>query len=183
LIDRILRLASNPGDVVLDAFAGTGTTAFVARRLDRRFIAIEQDDKYLIVADRRLREPRSSWQRAQDRMRRTVVSKRALQIELQRLAKMLGRLPSKRDVEMFSKHPLATFEEIFHSWGAALKAAKNIASDSPHLALAPEQTCQLEIFESAQSVERSLELSTEEAPGETILRDEREPFDHRIIRG
>ena len=45
-LDRIVRLATNPGDVVLDAFAGTGTTAFVARRLDRRFIAIEQDDDY-----------------------------------------------------------------------------------------------------------------------------------------
>ena len=196
LIDRILRLATNPGDVVLDAFAGTGTTAFVARRLDRRFIAIEQDDDYLLVADRRLSEQRSSWQRAQGRARRTAVSKRALQLELQRLAKSLGRLPSKRDAETLSKYDLTVFEEVFHSWGAALKAAKIIASDSPHLAFSPEQAMQLEIFETAQSAARPPELSMPElsmedsslmnddgfsnSSAETVLRDEREAFDRRI---
>jgi site-specific DNA-methyltransferase (adenine-specific) len=151
LIDRILRLATNPGDVALDAFAGTGTTAFVARRLDRRFIAIEQNNDYLQVADSRMSAARSSWQRANAPAKRRAASKRALQLELQRLAKMLGRLPNKRDVETLSKYPLAVFEEMFISWSAALKAAKIIAEELTGLEHAPEESRQLEIFITVQS--------------------------------
>jgi hypothetical protein len=141
-LDRIVRLATNPGDVVLDAFAGTGTTAFVARRLDRRFIAIEQNDDYHQVAGRRLSEQRSSWQRAQRRGKQSRVTQRTLQLELRRLAMLIGRLPNKSDVESLSKYTVVMFEEAFDTWGAALKAAKIVAGDSPTTAPA-----QLEIFE------------------------------------
>lgn len=162
-LDRIVRLATNPGDVVLDAFAGTGTTAFVARRLDRRFIAIEQDDNYHQVAGRRLSEQRSSWRRKQKRGKRSKVTQRALQLELRRLAMMLGRLPNKRDVEMLSKYAIEMFESAFDTWSAALKAAKVIAGNlsSP----APEQVEQLEIFDTEPSVAASsYEQSTEIFP-------------------
>jgi len=41
LIERILTLASNPGDLVLDSFLGSGTTAAVAQKMGRRYIGIE----------------------------------------------------------------------------------------------------------------------------------------------
>ena len=41
LLQRIVHIASNPGDVVLDCFAGSGTTAAVAQKLGRRWIAVE----------------------------------------------------------------------------------------------------------------------------------------------
>ena len=41
LIERILLLASNPGDLVLDSFLGSGTTAAVAQKMGRRYIGIE----------------------------------------------------------------------------------------------------------------------------------------------
>lgn len=41
LLDRIIKVCSNPGDIVLDAFAGSGTTCSVAEKLDRRWIAID----------------------------------------------------------------------------------------------------------------------------------------------
>jgi len=41
LLDRIIRVCSNKGDLVLDAFAGSGTTLAVAERLDRRWIGID----------------------------------------------------------------------------------------------------------------------------------------------
>ena len=37
----MIRLSSNPGDLVLDAFAGSGTTCAVAEKLGRRWIAID----------------------------------------------------------------------------------------------------------------------------------------------
>lgn len=44
LIERIIKMASNDGDLVLDFFAGSGTTGFVANYLHRRFILVEQLD-------------------------------------------------------------------------------------------------------------------------------------------
>ena len=44
LIERILNLGSNPGDLVLDSFLGSGTTAAVAHKMGRRYIGIELGD-------------------------------------------------------------------------------------------------------------------------------------------
>lgn len=51
---RCIRLFTDPGDTVLDCFAGSGTTACVARELNRRYIAIERDARYAALARRRL---------------------------------------------------------------------------------------------------------------------------------
>jgi len=42
LMDRIVQIASSPGDVVLDPFAGSGTTAAVAQKRGRRWVAVER---------------------------------------------------------------------------------------------------------------------------------------------
>ena len=44
LIQRILTLATNPGDLVLDSFLGSGTTAAVAHKMGRRWIGVELGD-------------------------------------------------------------------------------------------------------------------------------------------
>jgi adenine-specific DNA-methyltransferase len=41
LLQRIVHIASNPGDVVLDCFVGSGTTAAVAHKMGRRWVAVE----------------------------------------------------------------------------------------------------------------------------------------------
>jgi modification methylase len=54
LLGRVLLAASNPGDVVLDPFFGSGTTGAVARRLRRSFIGIERDTTYAKAAHARI---------------------------------------------------------------------------------------------------------------------------------
>ena len=44
LVERILHIATNPGDLVLDSFLGSGTTAAVAQKMGRRWIGIEMGD-------------------------------------------------------------------------------------------------------------------------------------------
>ena len=44
LLQRILHIATNPGDLVLDSFLGSGTTAAVAHKMGRRWIGIEMGD-------------------------------------------------------------------------------------------------------------------------------------------
>jgi len=131
LIDRIVRLATNPGDIVLDAFAGVGTTAMIASRLGRRFIAIEQDESYIKDAAHRIEKLKSPIVYTKKSTKRRNVSKRALQIELGRLALMLGRLPTRADADKLSKFSVETFDTTFDSWSAALKAAKITLSSEP----------------------------------------------------
>ncbi|WP_029350491.1 site-specific DNA-methyltransferase [Bosea sp. 117] len=50
LIARILLASSKPGDVVLDPFLGSGTTAAVAKKLRRHFVGIERDATYADAA-------------------------------------------------------------------------------------------------------------------------------------
>ena len=54
LLHRVLTATTNPGDIVLDPFFGTGTTGAVARRLGRRFIGIERDEAYADEAEARI---------------------------------------------------------------------------------------------------------------------------------
>lgn len=61
LMERIIRASSNPGDTVLDPFAGTFTTCAVAQRLGRHSIGIELQEEYIRIGLRRLRlEPSCS---------------------------------------------------------------------------------------------------------------------------
>ncbi len=54
LIERIIGAHTEPGDLVLDFFGGTGTTAAVSMKMGRRFIVCEQLDKHIDIAIRRL---------------------------------------------------------------------------------------------------------------------------------
>jgi site-specific DNA-methyltransferase (adenine-specific) len=50
-----MRAPSQPGDLVLDPFLGSSTTAAVARKLGRRFVGIEIDSGHWLAALRRLK--------------------------------------------------------------------------------------------------------------------------------
>ena len=54
LLYRVILASSRPGDVVLDPFFGTGTTGVVAQRLNRHFVGVEQDPRYVAAARHRL---------------------------------------------------------------------------------------------------------------------------------
>lgn len=56
LIQRILEIATNPGDLVLDSFLGSGTTAAVAHKMGRRLIGVEMGDHAQTHCAARLRK-------------------------------------------------------------------------------------------------------------------------------
>ncbi len=56
LLYRVLLASSNKGDLVLDPFSGSGTTAAVAKKLGRHYIGLEQDAKYVKFSRERLDE-------------------------------------------------------------------------------------------------------------------------------
>ena len=54
LLYRVLLASSNPGDVVLDPFFGSGTTGAVAKKLNRHWIGMEKDARYVEIARARI---------------------------------------------------------------------------------------------------------------------------------
>lgn len=58
LLHRAIIATTNPGDVILDPFFGTGTTGAVAKMLGRDFIGIEREDAYRAVAEKRIAKVR-----------------------------------------------------------------------------------------------------------------------------
>ncbi|MFA5415876.1 MAG: site-specific DNA-methyltransferase, partial [Methanoregula sp.] len=58
LLARIILSSSNPGDLIVDPFSGTGTTSVVAEQLGRDSIAIELDETNADAIKRRLMEKR-----------------------------------------------------------------------------------------------------------------------------
>jgi adenine-specific DNA-methyltransferase len=56
LLSRIVSVATNPGDLVLDSFLGSGTTAAVAQKMGRRYIGIEMGEHAVTLCLPRLRK-------------------------------------------------------------------------------------------------------------------------------
>ena len=56
ILERLVRVSSNPGDVVLDCFMGSGSTGVACIHEDREFIGIEKDAEYFRIAKMRLEQ-------------------------------------------------------------------------------------------------------------------------------
>jgi site-specific DNA-methyltransferase (adenine-specific) len=79
LLERIVGALSNPGDVVLDPYAGSGTTLAVATRMGRPFVGIDQSEVAIETACARLRKagvPLSDVPSSPDAARRVELGSR-----------------------------------------------------------------------------------------------------------
>lgn len=54
LMNRIVGIGSNPGDIVMDPFMGSGTTGAVAKKMGRSFVGFEIDKRYYDIAEARI---------------------------------------------------------------------------------------------------------------------------------
>ena len=117
MLYRVILGTTQPGDVILDPFFGTGTTGAVARRLGRDFIGIEQDADYARAARERIAaiDPLS-----------------ASELQLMRGKRGEARIPFGTLLELGMIEPGATLYDA----GATLKA--QVRADGT-LALAGEQ--------------------------------------------
>lgn len=54
LLAKLILASSNPGDLVLDPFLGSGTTSVAAKKLGRNYIGIDMNEEYCLLAEKRL---------------------------------------------------------------------------------------------------------------------------------
>ncbi len=126
LMERIIRLSTNEGDIVLDALGGVGTTPVMAAKLNRRYVAIDIDAAYVEIMRRKIAEVQRQGYVARESVHKPKRkhSKKELQLALRDLAIKLGRLPTPQDVQEMSAYSPDVFLEVFPTWSKALKAAK-----------------------------------------------------------
>jgi site-specific DNA-methyltransferase (adenine-specific) len=160
---RLFALFTQPEEVVLDCFNGSGTSTLVAQQMGRRFLGIGLSPQYHELAERRHQElscgrdpfgkEETVPQAKNSPVRRMpkqkyAVSKKALQLDVRRIARELGRLPSREEVSARSEFPIEYFEQYFASWGEVCAAARTTgmselpakeASPSPQFSLALDE--------------------------------------------
>lgn len=139
LMKRIILLLTKLGDTVLDCFNGVGTTTLSAHQLDRKYIGIELSSIYHKAALERhgmvLRglDPfakRKGIPRAKNspvpRVGRIKyeIPKKTLQLHVKNIAEKLGHIPSRDEVEKFSKYPMEYYDRYFRNWSEVTAAAR-----------------------------------------------------------
>ena len=55
LMEKIIKISTNEGNIILDPFLGSGTTAIACLKLNRKFIGIEKEEEYVKIANARIK--------------------------------------------------------------------------------------------------------------------------------
>ena len=139
LMYRLIGLYTRPGEIVLDCFNGAGTTTLAAHQLGRRYIGIEREIVYHELAQARHIEIESGLDpfRKEEReltaknspvarlkKQKYEVPKKTLQLEVRRVAQMIGHLPTRDEMIQFGDYPIQYYDEYFISWGEVCAAAR-----------------------------------------------------------
>lgn len=139
LMRRLFALFTRPGEMVLDCFNGAGTSTLVAEQMGRKFIGIEISPEYHEIALQRHEMLKrgedpfgkcSSVPKAKNSpverlpKQKYSVTKKALQLEVKRIAGQMGRIPTREEVMALSKYPLEYYDRYFLSWGEVCAAAR-----------------------------------------------------------
>ena len=132
LMERIILLTTNRGDLVFDPFCGAGTTALAATKLSRNFITIDLDSNYVRITEEKLAAMRQHTNlfgivdlpRQSIRKVKAVASKKEIEIYLQGLAQKLGKEPSEQDIELDNEEMLQKIDLIYPSRLAAIKKCR-----------------------------------------------------------
>ena len=139
LMYRLIGVFTRRGEIVLDCFNGAGTTTLTAHQLGRRYVGIEISKEYCDMARNRHEEISSGLNPFRKARRKLTaknspvprlpqqtyaVPKKTLQLEVRRVAKELGHLPTRKELAQYGKYPIRYYDEYFISWGEVCAAAR-----------------------------------------------------------
>lgn len=139
LMRRLYALFTKPDETVLDCFDGAGTSTLVAHQMGRNFVGIELSEKYHAIAKCRHEQisrgedpfgkidavPTAKNSRVQRVVKQKYsISKKELQLDVRRISRKLGRLPTRQEVSTLSEYPIDFFDNYFSSWAEVCAAAR-----------------------------------------------------------
>jgi site-specific DNA-methyltransferase (adenine-specific) len=139
LMHRLIALHTVEGEAVLDPFNGAGTTTLCADMLGRRYIGIELSETYHRLAESRhalLQSGGDPFEKVNAVPKsknsrvgriggiRYEVPKKTLQLEVKRVARQLGKLPTREELAAHGRYPIRYYDEYFLSWGEVCAAAR-----------------------------------------------------------
>jgi len=101
LLERIVKVSSNPGDLVFDPFSGSGTTLIVAARLGRRYLGIDLSEDYVQHSKKRLADTLAG------RRRHTEISEDPAAKRAARAAKKRPAKPTEAPASQIGQFPWA----------------------------------------------------------------------------
>ncbi|NJL00427.1 MAG: site-specific DNA-methyltransferase [Spirulinaceae cyanobacterium SM2_1_0] len=164
LMYRLISIFTEPEEVVLDCFNGTGTTTLAAHQLQRQYIGIEVSEKYHAIAEvrhkevsagidpfrkakRQLTEKNSPVERMKTQTYK--IPKKTLQLEVRRVAKLLGKLPNRQEMMQHGQYSIEYYDRYFASWGEVCAAARHDGMTEERVdPVSPDSTPQqLSLFE------------------------------------
>ena len=140
LMRRLISLFTNEREFILDPFNGVGTTTLAAQQLNRKYIGIEISEYYHSAATQRhaelsvgldpFRKVHDDKQKAKNspvkrlKKQKYDISKKVLQLEIKKISKEIGHIPTKEEVKKLTKYPFKYFESYFINWGEVTAAAR-----------------------------------------------------------
>lgn len=168
LMYRLISIFSKPGEAVIDCFNGAGTTSLTAHQLGRRYVGIDLSEKYCEMAVERHMEVRNGvdpFRKAErtlnsknspvPRLKKQVykISKKTLQLEVKRVAALLGHIPSRDELMAHTEYPIEYYDEYFVSWGEVTAAARTTGMSEKRVNGEPNDSGarQLRLLESSEA--------------------------------
>jgi len=159
LLERIIKLSTDPNDLVLDPFCGSGTTLVAAQLQGRRFIGIDKSIDAINISKERLRNPTKTNSQLLEKGEREYLNKTNEEIQIIR---QLGALPVQRNsgidaflspacsrklIPIKIQKPTETFHEALQKLAVAAKKRNCdsmiiVRTENPrHERLCPVKTC------------------------------------------
>src|SRR3989338_10022287 len=132
LMERIISLFSKEGDLIFDPFAGAGTTAIVAKKLNRHYYTTEISADYINITNRRLKEVGEYG----DIVLRSVkhdnngLTKKSVELVVQKLALELSRKPTLEELLNKGKFKRTDLTKLYGDENRALKVARVALTNS-----------------------------------------------------
>lgn len=145
LMKRVIEVYTDEGDTVLDFFNGVGTTTLSAELINRNYIGVDLDPKYVEVAQQRhqmislgqnpfAKNNISNEEKTKNNELKRIgkrkpehqhISKKDVQLKMKLLYQQLGRTPTIEDaLEFFPEIPKEFYELYFKSWSEVIVAIK-----------------------------------------------------------
>lgn len=164
LMYRLISIFTKPGELVIDCFNGAGTTTLSAHQINRKYIGIDSSELYCAMAQERHLEILNEidpFRKAEriltsknspvPRLPKQVyrIPKKTLQLEVRRISKQLGHIPSRDEVIKYAKYSIDYYDRYFVSWGEVTAAARTTGMTEKHIkrAIRPsESSKQLGLF-------------------------------------